>query len=223
MAARMNKKAINMKDLEEAALKVKLGPEKKLKQSTDDLKMTAFHEAGHAVVTYYLKNMDSVHRISIVSRGGSLGHTLIPPKADRYTETQSHLTAQMASLLGGRTAEKLIFNELTGGAANDISRATELARAMVVKMGMSDLGPINLGAGNDLSDMGMSWYEPEQLSESMRSKIDASVKKLIDTASKKAEEILTKNIAKLKLVAETLLEKETLEAEEFEALMEKTK
>ena len=219
MAARVNKKAINMVDLEEAALKVKLGPEKKLKQSDNDLAMTAYHEAGHAVVTYFLKDMDSVHRISIISRGGSLGHTLIPPKTDRYTETQSHLVAQIASLLGGRTAEKLIFNELTGGAANDISRATELARAMVVKMGMSGLGPINLGAGTDLSDMGLGWYEPEQLSESMQAKIDAEVKKLIDAASKKAEEILTKNRAKLKLVAETLLEKETLEAEEFERLM----
>src|SRR3989344_9062175 len=115
LAARIRKKAIDMKDLEEAALKVKLGPEKKLKQTQDDLKMTAYHEGGHAVVTYYLPKMDPVHRISIVSRGGSLGHTLIPPQADRYTETRSFLLAQITSLLGGRSAEKLIFNELTGG------------------------------------------------------------------------------------------------------------
>ena len=219
LAAREVKVAITMKDLEEAALKVKLGPEKKLKQTQADLKMTAYHEGGHAVVTYYLKAMDPVHRISIVSRGGSLGHTLIPPKVDRYTETQSHLEAQICSLLGGRTAEKLVFNELTGGAANDISRATELARAMVVNMGMSELGPINFGSKIDFSDMGASWYEPEQLSESMRSKVDEQVKKIVDKAGKKALEILTKNKNKLDLVAKELLVKETLEAEEFEKLM----
>ena len=219
LAAREAKTAITMKDLEEAALKVKLGPEKKLKQTQADLKMTAYHEGGHAVVTYYLKAMDPVHRISIVSRGGSLGHTLIPPKTDRYTETQSHLEAQICSLLGGRTAEKLVFNELTAGAANDISRATELARAMVVNMGMSELGPINFGSRIDFSDMGANWYEPEQLSESMRSKVDEQVKKIVDKAGKKAREILTKNRNKLDLVAKELLVKETLEAEEFEKLM----
>lgn len=220
-AARMEKKAIDMKDLEEAALKVKLGPEKKLKQTKNDLAMTAYHEAGHAVVTYFVPEMDPVHRISIVSRGGSLGHTLIPPKTDRYTETRSHLLAQITSLLGGRTAEKLIFNELTGGAANDIARATELVRAMVVNMGMSELGPINFGPRTDFSATGMNWYEPEQISEVMRAKIDGQIKKIMDEAGRQAEAILVKNKAKLDLVAETLLEKETLESEEFEGLMKK--
>ncbi|MFH0943302.1 MAG: ATP-dependent zinc metalloprotease FtsH [Candidatus Beckwithbacteria bacterium] len=220
-AARESKKAIEMKDLEEAALKVKLGPEKKLTQSQDDLKMTAYHEGGHAVVTYYLKDMDSVHRISIVSRGTSLGHTLIPPKTDRYTETRSHLIAEITSLLGGRTAEKLVFNELTGGAASDIGRATEIARAMVVKMGMSELGPLNLGPRVDISELGMNWYEPEQLSESMRSKVDEQIKKIIDKALVKAEQIITKNRGKLDLLAKELLEKETIEAEEFEEIMKR--
>jgi cell division protease FtsH len=221
LAARNYKKAIDMKDLEEAALKVKLGPEKKLKQSQDDLRMTAYHEGGHAVVTYYLPKMDPVHRISIVSRGSSLGHTLIPPQADRYTETQSYLVAQITSLLGGRSAEKLIFNELTGGAASDIGRATEIARAMVVRMGMSDLGPTNFGPRVDMGEIGMAWYEPEQLSEEIRAKVDREVSKIIDRCTKKAEEILVKNKAKLDLVAEELLKKETLESEDFKELMER--
>jgi cell division protease FtsH len=220
LAAREHKKAIDMKDLEEAALKVKLGPEKKLKQSQDDLKMTAYHEGGHAVVTYYLPKMDTVHRISIVSRGNALGHTLIPPQTDRYTETQSYLVAQITSLLGGRSAEKLIFNELTGGAASDIGRATEIARAMVVKMGMSDLGPVNYGPRVDIGDMGLNWYEPEQLSEDIRSKVDKEVSRIIDNCQKKADEILLKNRKKLDLVAEELLKKETLEAEDFKEIME---
>lgn len=219
-AARNSQKTIEMKDLEEAALKVKLGPEKKLKQTENDLKMTAFHEAGHAVVTYYLKHMDPVHRISIVSRGGSLGHTLIPPQTDRYTETRSHLLAQITSLLGGRTAEKLVFNELTGGAASDISRATELAKNMVVRMGMSALGPINFGPGTDIDALGLAWYEPDQLSESMRAKVDAEVKKIMDQCLTQAETLLTKHKAKLNAVAEALLKRETLEAEDFAAIME---
>lgn len=219
-AARKGKKTIAMPDLEEAALKVKLGPEKKLKQSDLDLKMTAFHEAGHAVVTYYLPHMDPVHRISIVSRGGSLGHTLIPPQADRYTETKSHLLAQITSLLGGRSAEKLVFKELTGGAANDISRATEIARNMVVKMGMSGLGPVNFGPGTDLDELGLSWYEPERLSESMRAKVDEAVKKIVDNCRVQAEALLIKHRDKLDRVAEELLRRETLEAEDFKAIME---
>ncbi|MBU2051676.1 ATP-dependent zinc metalloprotease FtsH [Patescibacteria group bacterium] len=218
-AARQGNKTIMMTDLEEAALKVKLGPEKKLKQSALDLKMTAYHEGGHAVVTYYLPKMDSVHRISIVSRGSALGHTLIPPQADRYTETRSFLVAQITSLLGGRTAEKLIFNELTGGAASDIGRATDVARTMVVKMGMSDLGPVSVGPRVDMGEMGMAWYEPEQVSEALKAKVDNEVAKIVDGCQKKAEEILKKHKHKLDMVAEALLKKETLEAEDFNAIM----
>lgn len=218
-ATRHSQKSVEMKDLEEAALKVKLGPEKKLKQTVQDLKMTAYHEAGHAVVTYYLPQMDQVHRISIVSRGSSLGHTLIPPSTDRYTETRSHLTAQITSLLGGRSAEKLVFKELTGGAAADISRATEVARNMVVKMGMSELGPINFGPGTDFGEMGMMWYEPEQLSEAMRAKVDNEIKKIMDGCLSRAEQILVKHKDKLAVVAEALLKRETLEAEDFSDLM----
>jgi len=219
LAARHGKKVIDMDDLEEAALKVKLGPEKKIKQTKEDLSMTAYHEAGHAVVTYYLPKMDPVHRVSIVSRGVSLGHTLIPPKVDRYTETRSHLLAQITSLLGGRAAESLAFDELTGGAASDITQATELARNMVVKMGMSQLGPINLGSRGDMSALGAVWYEPVRVSEELMAKADGEIKKIVDKCMTKAEEILKKHKGKLKLVAETLLEKETLESKDFEGLM----
>lgn len=219
LAAREGKKAVDMQDLEEAALKVKLGPEKRRKQTADDLRMTAYHEAGHAVTTYYLPKMDPVHRISIVSRGPSLGHTLIPPRADRYTETRSHLLAQITSLLGGRAAEQLVFNELTGGAASDITRATELARNMVLKMGMSELGPISLGPRVDVAELGTVWYEPARVSEELLSKADKEIKKLVAEGAVKAEEILKKHRKKLDLVAEKLLEQETIEEEEFEELM----
>ena len=221
LAAREKKKLIDMEDLEEAALKVKLGPEKKLKQTKDDLKMTAYHEAGHAVVTYYLPKMDPVHRVSIVSRGGTLGHTLIPPKTDRYTETKSHMVAQIASLLGGRAAEALVFNELTGGAASDITQATELARNMVVKMGMSELGPINLGSRVDISGLGTNWYEPVKVSEELLAKADKEIKRIVSKGADKAMEVLRKQRKKLDIVAEALLKKETLESEEFEGLMKR--
>jgi cell division protease FtsH len=218
-AARNKKAAIDMADLEEAALKVKMGPEKKIKQSQDDLKMTAYHEAGHAIVTRMIPNMDTVHRISIVSRGGSLGHTLIPPKTDRYSDTKSRMLGQIASLLGGRAAEELVFKELTSGAASDISRATELARNMVIRMGMSDLGPINLGPQTSETGLGGTWYEQAQISENLRSMADKEIKKLVEAGAKKAMEILVKNREKLDRVSEALLEKETLEAEDFEELM----
>ena len=219
LAARVNKVTVGMVELEEAALKVKMGPEKKMKQTDEDLKMTAYHEAGHAVVTHKLPKMDPVHRISIVARGASLGHTLIPPKTDRYTHTQTYFMNQITSLLGGRAAEQLIFNELTGGAASDITRATELARNMVLKMGMSKLGPINLGGGVDVGALGTNWYEPTKISEDLLSRADAEIKRIVDECASKAKDILEKNKDKLDLVAKQLLEKETLEAEDFEKLM----
>ena len=218
-AARNKKPAIDMDDLEEAALKVKMGPEKKLKQSEEDLKMTAYHEAGHAIVTHEIPNMDPVHRISIVSRGGSLGHTLIPPKTDRYSDTKSRMLGQIASLLGGRAAEELVFNELTSGAASDISRATELARSMVIQMGMSDLGPINLGPQTSAIGLGGMWHEQAAISEDLRAKADREIKKLVEAGAKKAMEILVKNRKKMDKVVEALMEKETLESEDFESLM----
>jgi len=215
LAARNDKKEISMEDLEEAATKVKLGPEKKRLQSDFDRKITAYHEAGHAIVTHFLPNMDPVHRISIVSRGMSLGFTLIPPAKDRLHETKTHLIQEIASMMGGRAAEKLVFNEVTTGAANDFDQATHIAKAMVVEFGMSDLGPINFGPTFDITEWGKKYWEQNTISEIMLGKIDAEVKKIIEQGYKKAEQILKENRKKLDLVAEQLLKKESLDEEEF--------
>jgi len=212
LAARLGKKAIDMSDLEEAATKVKLGPEKKRLQTEEDRKMTAYHEAGHALVSWFMPHMDPVHRISIVSRGMSLGHTMMEPM-DRIHETKTHLIEQIAVMLGGRAAESLVFNEVTTGASDDITKATEVARMMVTEYGMSDLGPLNLS-----SDPRMP-YEQSTVSEDMASKIDVQVKKITDEGYKEAITILSKLRKKLDVLAEKLLQKETLESEEFERLI----
>jgi ATP-dependent metalloprotease FtsH len=218
LAARENKTKIDMVDLEEAATKVKMGPQKKRMQSDLDKKITAYHEAGHALVTHELPHMDPVHRISIVSRGMSLGHTLIPPTADRLHETKSHLVEQIAAMLGGRAAEEMIFDEMTTGAASDISQATTIAREMVMEFGMSALGPINFGSEPASID-GRMYLEPQKVSENMAGKIDAEVQRLMDDGFKLAVGILKKNRKLLDKVAEKLLEVETLEGEQFEELM----
>lgn len=210
LAARLSKKLIDMSDLEEAATKVKLGPEKKRLQSDEDRKMTAYHEAGHALVSWFMPHMDPIHRISIVSRGLSLGHTMMEP-IEKVHETKTYLMEQIAVMLGGRAAEQLIFKEMTTGASNDIEKATELARMMVMEYGMSSLGPINLEPKGDRRNP----YERVNLSPSMSSKIDEEVKGITDSGYKKAAEILFKLRKKLDLLAEELLKKETIESEEF--------
>lgn len=223
LAARKNKKVIEMTDIEEAATKVKLGPEKKRLQTDMDRKMTAYHEAGHAIVTFELPNMDVVHRISIVSRGMALGYTLIPPQKDRIHETKTHLLQQIASMLGGRAAEQIVFSEMTTGAANDIDKATSIAKDMVVEFGMSDIGPINFGPELDAVEWGGKFYNENKISPNMQSRIDEEIKKLIDESYKLAVSILKKQRKKLDQVAEALLKKETLEAEDFEKIMKHAK
>jgi cell division protease FtsH len=219
-AARSGKNEITMSDIEEAATKVKLGPAKKRLQSEEDKKITAYHEAGHAIVTHFLKNTDPVHRISIVARGMSLGHTLIPPAADRTHETKSHLVDQITAMLGGRAAEEVVFNEMTSGAANDIAQATKLARAMVVEWGMSDLGPINLGPDVSLGDFGqMEWYEQAQNSPAFMEKIDTEVKKILDTCYKGAVKLVRDKKKLLDKVSNALIEKETLDRDDFEKIV----
>jgi len=219
LAAREGKTKIDMKDLEEAATKVKLGPQKKRLQRDLDKRMTAYHEAGHAIVTHELPNMDPVHRISIVSRGMSLGHTLIPPAADRLHETKSHLVEQIAAMMGGRAAEELIFKEMTTGAASDIQQATAIAREMVLEYGMSSLGPINLDSEPRNYMGGRLLIEPSKLSEIMAGKVDGAVHQFISEGYKLAVEILKKNKKLLDEVAAELLVKETLEGEEFARIM----
>ncbi len=221
LAARQSKKVINMEDIEEAATKVKLGPEKKRLQSDEERKMTAYHEAGHAIVAHQLPRMDPVHRVSIVSRGLAMGFTLITPQKDRYTETKSHLLEMVASLLGGRAAEEIVFDEFTGGAASDIDKATKIARRMVVDFGMSDLGPTYLGPQIETTEYGRAWIQPSEISPEMQAKVDKEIKQIVDNAYKQAVSILKKNKKKLDLIGKKLLDQETIDGEEFEKLMGK--
>lgn len=207
MAARLNKKAIDMHDLEESATRVKLGPEKQRLQSELDRRMTAYHEAGHALVAWEMPHVDPVHRISIVSRGMSLGHTMTEP-IDRVHETKAHLLEQIAMMMGGRAAEALVFDDITTGASNDIEKATQVARAMVTKFGMSELGPVNFDGERTI-------YEQSDLSQEMAAKIDVEVKKISDVAYKQAITILTKLRGKLDIIAEELMKKETIDSDEF--------
>ena len=219
-AARNGKDEITMDDIEESATKVKLGPAKKRLQSEEDKKITAYHEAGHAIVTHFTKGMDPVHRISIVARGMSLGHTLIPPAADRTHETRTRLIDQIAAMLGGRAAEELVFNEMTSGASNDIAQATKIARAMVIEFGMSELGPINLGPDTGMGDFGqMEWYEQASNSQSFMEKIDTEVKKILDTGYKSAVKLVKEKRKILDKVSDALMETETLDRDEFEKIV----
>jgi|SRR5579885_265125 len=210
-AARFNHKAIDMSDLEEAATRVKLGPEKKRLQSDLDRKMTAYHEAGHALVAWEMPHVDPLYRMSIVSRGMSLGHTITEP-VDRVHETKKHLLEQIAVMMGGRAAESLVFDDITTGASDDIDKATQVARAMVTKFGMSELGPINL-------DGERTFYEQSELSPEMAGKIDEQVKKIVDAAYKQAISVVAKLRDKLDVIAEELLKKETIEGEDFVRLI----
>ncbi|KKR16227.1 MAG: ATP-dependent zinc metalloprotease FtsH, partial [Candidatus Levybacteria bacterium GW2011_GWA1_39_32] len=212
LAARQNNKIINMTDIEEAATKVKLGPEKKRLQTDEDRKMTAYHEAGHAIVAWEMPHIDPIHRISIVSRGMSLGHTMTEP-IERVHETKKHLLEEISMMLGGQAAEQMVFDDITTGASNDLEKATQVARAMVMKFGMSELGPITLDFERQ------SFYDQNDLSPEMAAKVDAQVKKIIDEAYSSAAKILKKLRKKLDVLATELIKKETLDSEEFEKLM----
>lgn len=221
-AAREGKTEISMLDIEESATKVKLGPAKKRLQSEEDKKITAYHEAGHGIVTHFLSKMDPVHRISIVARGMSLGHTLIPPSADRTHETRGRLLEQITAMLGGRAAEEVVFHEMTSGAANDIAQATKVAKAMVVEFGMSDLGPINLGDDMGMGDFGqMEWYEGAKNSPAFMEKVDMEVKKILDTCYKGAVKLVKGKRNLLDKVSDALIEKETLDRDDFEKIVGK--
>ena len=218
-AARGNRRQITPADIEEACTKVKLGPEKKRTQTDNDRKMTAYHEVGHAICTWAQAGMDPVHRISIVSRGLSLGHTLVPPAADRIHETKNRLLAQVAMMLGGRAAEEVVFGEITTGASNDIDKATRVARNMVTEYGMSELGPINYGPNQDAIDWSRTMYEQNPVSPDMQGKIDGEVKKIIDDGYKKAVAILKRYRKKMDEVVESLMKTENIDGEEFEKIM----
>jgi cell division protease FtsH len=216
--ARDGRDAITMTDIEEAAMKVKLGPSKKRLKDDYERKMTAYHEAGHAILAHVLPFADPVHRISIVSRGQALGYTLTPPEHDKLQITKSELLNDISVMLGGRAAEMLVFKEQTAGASNDIERATRMARAMVTEYGMSDLGPMNFTPMYENS-YAKAWGEPAKISSQLQEKVDAEIKKFISLGEEEAMKILKKYRTELTTVSEKLLESETLDGDEFAALM----
>lgn len=218
--ARENRTEIEMHDLEEASLKVKLGRSKRRLHNEYERKMTAYHEAGHAVIAHISPMADPVHRVSIVSRGRALGFTLTPPERDKVQTTRSELTDEITVMLGGRAAEELIFSELTAGASNDIERATRIARLMVIEYGMSKLGPMNFGPQYELADYGRFGGKPLEVSDAVQQQVDGEVVGLILEGEKRAMALLKKYRKQLDAVAARLLEVETLDTEEFEKLMD---
>jgi cell division protease FtsH len=221
LAARRNKDKITMQEFEESVDRVIAGPERKSRKiSPKEKEITAYHEAGHALVARMLPNADPVHKISIVARGMSLGHTRQLPLEDRYLMTRGQIKDMIATFVGGYTAEKLIFNEVTTGAYDDIKRATELARRMVTDFGMSDrLGPRTFGDRQELVFLGREISEQKDYGEKIADAIDEEVSRIIHEAHETAKNILSENRAKLVRLAEELIARETLEGEDLEALL----
>ncbi|WP_299285179.1 ATP-dependent metallopeptidase FtsH/Yme1/Tma family protein [Thermoflexus sp.] len=222
LAARKNKKKISMKDFEEAIEKVIAGPERKSRIITErEKRIIAYHEAGHAVVAYYLPNCDPVHKVTIIPRGMAGGYTLALPQEDRTLWTRSKFLDDMAMALGGRAAEEIVFGDITTGAAEDLERVTELARAMVTRYGMSEkLGPMVFGKKEELIFLGKEIAEQRDYSDAVAQEIDAEVRRLVMEAYERAKRILTEHRDKLEAVAQKLIEMETLDAETFRAIME---
>ena len=220
LAARRNKSEINMTEIEDAMVKVTMGPEKKTRvRSEKENKLVAYHEAGHAVVSRFLPTQDAVHQISIVPRGMAGGYTMYRPTEDKSFMSKSEMLEQIISLLGGRVAEQLILNDISTGASNDIERATKIARSMVTKYGMSDrIGAIMLGQNEEEVFLGRDFSQGKGYSEETAGIIDEEVKAIVDNAYQKAEEILKANIDKLHAVAGVLLEKEKIDGEEFDSI-----
>lgn len=219
LTARRNGRKIRMDEIEEAITKVIAGPAKKSRVITEDeRKLTAFHEAGHAIVARSLKNSDPVHQITIIPRGSAGGFTMFLPKEDRSYGTKEKMREQIIHLLGGRVAEKLTLDDISTGASNDILRATDTARAMVTKYGFSDkIGAVNYSPSDEVF-LGNDYHSTRNYSEEKAKEIDDEIKSIIDSAYAEAEDILTKNMEKLKLVADVLMELETIDGEQFEAL-----
>ncbi|GFN35200.1 ATP-dependent zinc metalloprotease FtsH [Tepidimicrobium xylanilyticum] len=222
LTARRNLKKIPMEIINEASIKVVAGPEKKSKViSEEEKRLTAYHEAGHAVTSRLLPNADPVHMVTIIPRGMAGGFTAYLPEEDRYFMTKSQMEDELVSLLGGRVAEALVLGDISTGAQNDIERATKLARKMVTHYGMSsNLGPMTYGTDDEEVFVGRDFGRTRNYSEEVAAAIDREMRSLIDKAYNKAEELLKANINKLHRVAEALLEKETLDSKEFEEVFQ---
>ena len=221
LAARDDLKAITMQNIEEATIKIIAGPEKKSHVVTErDKKITAYHEVGHAICTYFSPTQDPVHQISIIPRGMAAGYTMSLPVQEKGHMTKTDMKENLVTLLGGRVAEKLIFDDVTTGASNDIERATNIARNMVTKYGFSEkLGPICYGAEQGEVFLGRDFNQTRNYSEEVASQIDDEIHLIVETAYNRAEEILKDNMDKLHEIAKILFEREKLDGEEFKKLM----
>ena len=221
LAARENRKSIIQSDIEEATIKVVTGPEKKSRVVTEkERRLTAFHEAGHAVCTFFCPTQDKVHHVTIIPRGTAGGFTMSLPEHDKSYVSKGEMSEDLIVLLGGRVAEAIVLDDISTGASNDIERATNVARNMVTRYGFSDrLGPIVYGTNSSEVFLGRDYSQGRNYSEDVAAEIDKEIKNLIDKAYKKAEEILTTNRDKLDIVANYLLEHEKVNGEDFEKLM----
>ncbi|MBQ8027489.1 MAG: ATP-dependent zinc metalloprotease FtsH, partial [Clostridia bacterium] len=221
LAARKDKKAITMGEIEEATVKVVVGTEKKSHKMTDkEKKLTAYHEAGHAVATFNLESQDPVHEISIIPRGMAGGYTMSIPTEDKSYTTKNDMLDNIVTLLGGRVAEAIILGDISTGASNDIQRATEIARGMITKYGMSDeLGPIAFTSGNNEVFLGRDYNQTRNYSEKVASSIDTEMNVIITNAYDRCENILKTDIDKLHAVAQYLIEHEKMSGETFKDIM----
>jgi cell division protease FtsH len=222
LAARKNKKAITMEEIEEASIKVIAGPEKKSRKILEeDKKVTAYHEAGHAVCTYYLPTQDPVHQISVIPRGMAAGYTISLPKDDQTHVRKRHLEERIVVLLGGRAAEKIVLDDITTGASHDIEVATNIAREMVTRYGFSDLlGPVLYGQENGEVFLGREITHNNNHSPEIANRIDSEIKRIVEEGYNKAISILTEHKDKLELIASKLIENEKLDENEFSSLMQ---
>jgi cell division protease FtsH len=222
LAARRNKKVIEMAELEESVERVIAGPERKSRlMSSEEKRIIAYHEAGHALVTHVLPKCDPVHKVSIIARGMALGYTMALPEEDRRLMSRTKFRDDLASRLGGRAAEELVFGDVTTGAADDLERVTELARAMVTRYGMSEkLGPMTFGQKEELVFLGKEIGEQRDYSDAVAQEIDHEVRGIVHEAYERATDVLTRHREQLNLIAEQLIEVETLDSEEFVALLE---
>lgn len=221
LAARNNRKAITQPDIEEATIKVVAGPEKKSKVvSEDEKRLTAFHEAGHAVCTFHCKTQDPVHQVSIIPRGMAGGYTMSLPEHDRSFRSKTQMEEEIIVLLGGRVAEKIVLDEISTGASNDIERATDLARSMITRYGFSEkLGPIVYGHDNSEVFLGRDYSQGRNYSENVAAEIDGEIRELIDTSYENAKQILLNHRDQLDKVAHYLMEHEKIDGDDFIKLM----
>ena len=221
LAARRKKKAITMKEIEEATIKVVAGPEKKSRKVNDkDKRLTSYHEAGHAVVTYFCETQDPVHEISIVPRGYAGGYTMSLPVEDRNYVTKRYMEEELCTLLGGRVAEAIVLGDISTGASNDLERATRIARNMVTRYGFSEkLGPVVYGSDENEVFLGRDYGQSKHYSDDIASDIDSEIRRLVDEAYEKTESILREHRDKLDAVAAVLMDKEKVSGKEFEDIM----